>query len=409
MLKKYKILTLTHHNINLKQLGQYVIPETEDNILQQKLHNLKQVLHFEELMYLATCNRVLFFFTSDQPLDSLLTAKLLKRANPALSQEAIERGVEAASTYEGDAAIQHLFEVASSIDSLVIGEREILRQLRNAYDQSNAWGLTGDDIRLAVRHSIQTAKLVYDKTRIGERPVSVVSLAIQELRKFNLPTDARILMVGAGQTNTLAAKFLVKYGFTNVQVFNRSEDKAQTLANRFENGRGYALEALHTYDKGFDVLIVCTGSTKAVVDKTIYQQLLQSDTDQKVIIDLSMPNNVSTDVTTSFDIQYIEVEGLRKLANENHNFRKLEVLKAEVILKNQIKGFQMTYQQRQLEKVLLHVPAEIKAIKSHAMNVVFKKDLDEMDNDTRDLFERMITYMEKRCISVPMKAAKEIV
>ncbi len=408
MLKKYKILTLTHHNINLKKLGRYVIPETEGDLLKQKLHEMKQALHMDELMYLATCNRVMYFFTNDQLLDDALITRLFKMANPALSAEEVEIGIEAANLYEGESAMQHLFEVASSIDSLVIGEREILRQFRTAYDQSKEWGLTGDDIRLALRYAIETAKSVYDKTRIGERPVSVVSLAIQEMRKLNLATRSRILLVGAGQTNTLAAKFLVKYGFDNVHVFNRSQDKAKALANRF-GGTGFALDALHSYKGGFDVLIVCTGSTKAIIDSTIYQSLLNGETDKKVIIDLSMPNNVATPVTQDFDNHYIEVEGLRKLANENHNFRKQEVLKAQVLLAEQISTFRVVYQQRQLEKVLQHVPAEIKAIKSHAINVVFKKDLDGMDDDTRDLFERMITYMEKRCISVPMKAAKEIV
>ena len=408
MLKKYKILTLTHHNISLKELGRYVIPTTEGDLLQQKLHEMKQALRVDELMYLATCNRVMYFFTNEQLLDAPFITRLFKMTNPSLTEQEIETGIDAAKLYQGEAAMEHLFEVASSMDSLVIGERQILGQLRAAYDQSKAWELTGDDIRLALRYAVETAKSVYDKTRIGERPVSVVSLAIQEMRKQNLPTNSRILLVGAGQTNTLAAKFLVKYGFDNVHVFNRSQDKAQGLANRFE-GTGFALDAMPTYKAGFDVLIVCTGSTEAIIDTAIYESLLNGETDKKIIIDLSMPNNVATPVTENFDNHYIEVEGLRKLANDNHNFRKNEVLKAQVLLAEQISTFRVVYQQRQLEKVLQHVPAQIKAIKSHAMDVVFKKDLDEMDDDTRDLFERMITYMEKRCISVPMKAAKEIV
>jgi len=408
MLKKYKIITLTHHNVNLKELGRFVIPETESDLLKQKLHEMKQSLQMEELMYLATCNRVMYFFTNEQLLDDSFITRLFKMANPALTEQDIDAGIEAANIYEGEEAMQHLFEVASSIDSLVIGEREIFRQLRTAYDQSKKWGLTGDDIRLALRYAIETAKSVYDKTRIGERPVSVVSLAIQEMRKLKLPTNCRILLVGAGQTNTLAAKFLVKYGFDNVHVFNRSADKAQALANRFV-GTGFALDTMPAYKAGFDVLIVCTAATHALIDSAVYTSLLNGETDKKVIIDLSMPNNVAADVTQHFDNHYIEVEGLRQLAKKNHNFRKQEVLKAQVLLTEQIATFRVVFQQRQLEKVLQHVPAEIKAIKSHAINVVFKKDLDGMDDDTRDLFERMITYMEKRCISVPMKAAKEIV
>jgi len=124
---------------------------------------------------------------------------------------------------------------------------------------------------------------------------------------------------------------------------------------------------------------------------------------------LSIPNNVDRGVLTAFSAQYIGIEELKELAALNLEHRKQEIGIAKILLKEQIKEFQRAFKQRQIEKSMRHIPAEIKAIKKRAMEEVFKKDLEGLDEETRALFERMMTYMEKKCISVPMKAAKELV
>ena len=193
-----------------------------------------------------------------------------------------------------------------------------------------------------------------------------------------------------------------------LRYFNRSLHKAEKLAERFE-GKGYSLTNLPNYKEGFDCMIVCTGATRPIITTSLYQQILRKDTAQKLIIDLSVPNNVAKEVINQFNVNYIEIENLKQLAHQNLSFRKQEIGKAKVLLKSQIAEFQKAYQQRVLTKALRNVPTEIKAIKAKALNEVFKKDLESLDEETKELFEKMMTYMEKKCISVPMKAAKELV
>ncbi|MFK7807649.1 MAG: hypothetical protein AB8F74_07630, partial [Saprospiraceae bacterium] len=100
------------------------------------------------------------------------------------------------------------------------------------------------------------------------------------------------------------------------------------------------------------------------------------------------------------------VESLRERADQNLSSRRKEVVKAKILLEEKLEEFLVIYRERENENVFLHIPAEIKSIKQHAKNVVFKKDMEELDEDTKDLFERMLDYMERRCISVPMIAAK---
>ena len=242
---------------------------------------------------------------------------------------------------------------------------------------------------------------------LGDKPVSIVSLAIQKLLKSNLPKEARILLIGAGQTNALAAKFLAKHHYHNVVVFNRSLDKAEKIAASL-GGRALPLQELDQYRDGFDAMIVCTGATKAIIQADIYQKLLAGETDEKVVIDLAIPNNVAQEVVEAFNLNYIEIEGLRQLAKENLAFREQEIVKAKKLLVQFQEEMPSLIQQRKLELAMRQVPEAIKAVKSKALNEVFQKEVETLDDSTRELLERMLTYMEKKCIGIPMKAAREL-
>lgn len=402
MLENYKILTITHKNTNLNKLGKYVI----DDVSKEKLEALKAEFGLDELLYLSTCNRVLYFFVASTTYNVAFQKAFFQFINPQLSNGSLSCLPEIVEYFDGREALNHLFEVAASMNSLVVGEREILRQLREAYDQCQKWGLTGDRIRLAMKVSVETAKEVYANTRIGEKPVSVVSLAIQKLLASKTAKDARVLLVGAGQTNKLVSKFLHKHGFSNVAVFNRTLAKAESLAT-LVGGEAYPLEDLNTYKQGFDCMIVCTGATRAMVDIPLYEQLLNGETEEKLLIDLAIPNNIDAQVIEYFNVNYIEIEDLRQLASENLSFREKEVGHGQKIIDKKLKEFEILFEERKIELAMKEVPVEIKKVKAHAMNNVFRKELEGLDTNTLDLLNRMMSYMEKRCISIPMQAAKK--
>ncbi|NJK84415.1 MAG: glutamyl-tRNA reductase [Saprospiraceae bacterium] len=405
MLDVYKILTITHRQTNVSHISDFVIKYDDKAALTLQLQQLKATFDFSELMYLQTCNRVMYFFVAKKNIDQTFKNDFFATINPNLSSEQIQHSV---ASYQGTEALKHLLSVASSTDSMVVGEREILRQLREAYEASRIDQLVGDDIRLAVDTAVLASKSVYSNTRIGEKPVSVASLAAQRLLYFHLPKHARILMIGAGQTNMLVAKFLSKYHFDNVTICNRSLERAQALANTLQ-GKAIDFNALAQYEAGFDAMIVCTGATTPLIDEALYQQLLGNDSHRKLVIDLSIPNNVDKSFLPNYNVEYVEVEDIRAMAQENLAFRQTEVQKATEILDQYLAEFPSLYSQRKIEIAMRTVPEEIKAIKEHAINSVFKHEVESLDEHTRHLLERMMTYMEKRCIGTPMKAAREAV
>lgn len=403
MLQHIHILTLTHRQAKLKEIGNIVAAFEADGHLRERLTALRQSGKVNELFYLATCNRISLLFTTEFEVDQEFRNELLPGQPPVPAMAAMQH-------LQGMKAAYHLFEVGASIDSLVVGERQILGQFREAYERCRDWGLIGDDLRIVCDRIVLASKDVYSSTRIGEKSVSVVSLSMQQLRMHQPRPDARILMIGAGQTNLLVTKFLKKAGHQNLTVFNRTEKRAQSLARGFANGRGFALSELENYDEGFDVLIVCTGASEPVVTNGLYHWLLAGeDSRDKVVIDLGVPADVAESTVAGHEFMYVGIEQLRALAEENMGFRREEIKRAHGVLHKHLGELETTYRQRLLERAMSHLPEEIKAIKHTAVNQIFAKELDKLDPEAQDLMLRMMTYMEKRCIGIPMKAAREAV
>jgi glutamyl-tRNA reductase len=416
MLDGYHILTLTHRHASLETIGRAVVRSDAHHDSSATLHRLKEHFGWSELLYLATCNRVMYLFyapqlqTSNSELQTSnfkLQTTLLSLIRPELSDNEIDDIASRMQLLRGPDAVRHLMEVAASMDSLVVGEREIIRQLREAWERSHAWGLTGDHLRLLTRFTIETAKEIYTHTGIGQKALSIVGLAFGQMQRAGLPLDARILLVGAGQTNALFAKFLLKHGYRRVTVFNRTEAKAAALAADFE-GRGLPLDTLPHYSEGFDALVVCTGATQPVVTPDLYRNLLAGESDRKIVIDLSVPNNVDRRVPEQFFTQFIEIEGLREAAQANLAHRERERGKAEGHIARRIAAFRECWHERQVERSLAHVPDEVRAVKERAIQSVYAKEFAQLDPAAQDLVQRMMGYMEKKCVAIPMKAAKAI-
>lgn len=404
MLDGYHILTLTHRDAPLDTIGQVVVPGDSAS---QTLQALKTRFGWDELLYLATCNRVTFLFYSQAPVDEALAIKALEVLHPEMPASNIENIASRMRLLHGADAVRHLFEVAGSLDSLVVGEREIIRQLREAYDRNHEWQLTGDHTRLLMRFTIETAKEIYSQTGIGEKALSVVALAFAAMQR-NIPNpSARILLVGAGQTNALFARFLSKHGYRNVTVFNRTLEKAETVA-AMSGGRALPLDALEHYSEGFDALVVCTGATQAVVTPAVYRSLLAGETSRKTVVDLSVPNNVDKGILSEFPVQFIEIENLKTVANENLAHRERERVKAEAIIDQRIFTYRALWHERQVERSLAHIPDEVRAVKERAVNEVFGKEFSRLDAAAQELVLQMLGYMEKKCVAIPMKAAKAI-
>ncbi|TYP91557.1 glutamyl-tRNA reductase [Sphingobacterium allocomposti] len=403
-MKNLKVIAFTHKHVELKDLGNLVICNEE---LEDRLINLKNALDIPEIFYIATCNRVEFVFCGAHELDDEFIANFMHRMNFCVPAERLQCYLGQVTRYAGMDALNHLFRMSCSLESLVVGEKEILAQVRRAYERCREAGFTGDYLRLVMDRLVKTAKEVYTYTNISRNPISVVSLAYRKLKETKLPENPRILVIGSGETNQNLSKYLKKHQHSNFVVFNRTLKNAQKLAREL-NAEAYSLSELGQYKKGFDVMIVCTGSPEAIIDVNLYRMLLNGETDKKVIVDLAVPNDVDAEVVAQFPVQYIEVSSLQAIAEKNKQDRYNELASADAIIQENIQEFLPLLKQRRVEVAMREVPEKIKEIKSFALNEVFAQEVSSLDPQAREILEKVINYMEKKYIKVPMVMAKDI-
>ena len=400
----FKIIAFTHKNISIDEIGKFHIA---DDIISARLNEIKSKLKIDELMYLSTCNRVEFLIVTDQILDRQFLQKFISVFQPSWTPDLLNHIATSASVFENEIALEHLFKVASSLDSLVVGEREIITQVRNAYEKCKEFDVTGDLLRLVVKRTIETAKKVYTETAIARNPVSVVSLAYRKLKELNVKLDTRFLIIGSGVTNTTMTKYLKKHGFTNFVVFNRTLANAQKLAAEV-GAKAFALTELSNYTNGFDVILTCTGAAQSIITKDIYTKLMGNDTSRKIVIDLAIPNDLDEEVMNSFDINLIAVNNLQDIAKENLSQRESELDNCSQIISESINEFRHILKTRRVELAMSQVPRKVKEIRETAINEVFAKDIEGLDMQSKEVLDKVISYLEKKYISVPMKMAKEI-
>ena len=404
MLEQFHILAFTHKKMDVSEVGKLHI---ELDKQKEVLNLFKQTMELEELMFLSTCNRVEFLFCTPKNVDDNFIHTFFQTLYPHYETTQITHFENTVESYSGVHAIEHILQVASSIDSMIVGEREIITQVRNAFDASKEMGLTGDFIRVVMRHTVETAKRVYTETSIANKPVSVVALAYHTLRDMDISLDARVLMIGAGMTNSNMAKFLRKHGFKNFTVFNRTVEKSEALAKDL-HGSGYGLDTLHTFDKGFDIIITCTGSEAPIITPEIYTHLLQGEKTKKVVIDIAIPHDLDAEIVKNNHVTHISIDYLQKISDRNLLERSKEIVHVEQILSDAVESFMYIHKMRQVEIAMREVPNMVKDIRATAVNEVFKKELQTLDDDSREVLDKIIGYMEKKYMSMPMKLAKEI-
>ena len=317
------------------------------------------------------------------------------------------RIMAAVQVYRGEEAMRHLMRVASSLESMVLGEREILTQVREAFDLAMAHRLAGDRLRVAGRSVVETAKKVFTQTDVATQAVSVNSLGWQAFKAWNLPLDAPILLIGAGATNTSVGRFLVKAGYHNLQVVNRTLERAKALGEVLGTNQVGTLDALdEALSKGPRAIVICTGSDQALLGDR-HAQLLP--TGEVCVLDLGVPSDLDAGFRERPHTTVVDMTALKGLADQNLAIRATEVGKCEFLLEAGLSEYLERLQAREVELSLIELPELIKAIRETAMGDIFADELEGLDAEARQVVERIVAYLEKKYVGLPMKLAKEAV
>ncbi|MBI1265997.1 MAG: glutamyl-tRNA reductase [Cryomorphaceae bacterium] len=397
-MENLQVITITHKHVPLALIGKLHVDDEKRNSV---LSTIKNALEISELAYLSTCNRVEFIISTPTYFckgrqNQLLDAFKISGPDKATMLEGIV-------SYRGQAAFKHLLEVGASLDSMVIGEREIITQVRKAFDEAREGGLSGDFLRMVARKVIETSKKVYHETAIATKPVSVVSLAWHEFKAWGLKKDAPVLLIGSGQTNSNVARFLKKAGYVNVVVANRTFSNAVELAT-FGNWDACDLNTIP--NREYQAIITCTASQTPILTNEMVETLGAKHIS---VIDLALPADAEAAVIENPIVRYVGMDVLQQRANKNLEIRAAELHNCHVIVEEAIADFEQLVRERDIEIAMRDIPSMIKTIRETAMGEVFAKELDQLDDASKDVLHKIIGYMEKKYISVPMKLAKQVI
>ena len=295
---------------------------------------LLKIPHLKEAIYLSTCNRVDVLADAEDTALALDNLKSFVFHHGNLSREEMERCLY---VYFDQDAVRHLFRVASSLDSLVMGEPQILGQVKEAYHRAVENKATGLILNKVLHHAFHVAKRVRTETSIAGNAVSVSYAAVELAKKiFGNLEGKTVLLVGAGEMSELAARHLINQGVKRFLIANRTYSRAQQMAEVF---RGTAIEFEQLAEKvgEADIVITSTGATGYVITKEMVAKALRRRKNRLLfLIDIAVPRDVEPEAGEIDNVFLYNIDDLQEVVDENIKGRRQEAQKAEAIIEEEV-------------------------------------------------------------------------
>lgn len=310
-----------------------------DERLPVALRSLRQLPAVAEAAIVSTCNRLEIYATAEPGEEGRLTRSLVEWLGEFHKLEAgqIE---ECLYRHTGEAAVAHIMQVASGLDSLVLGEPQILGQMKNSVALARNAGTLGPVLERLFQSTFAVAKQVRHETGIGNNPVSVAFAAVSLARHiYSDFTDLKALFIGAGETVELAARHLRQQGVREMTMANRTLANAQKLAARFD-GTGVLLGEIPARLEQADIVIASTASPLPIVGKGMVEKALGRRRHRPMLmIDLAVPRDIEAEVRELHDVYLYTVDDLEGVIQENLESRKKAAREAQAIIRTQAQKY----------------------------------------------------------------------
>jgi glutamyl-tRNA reductase len=301
----------------------------------EALDDLRRQPGVEEALILSTCNRTELYCSVAEGAEAVPQAWLSRqqRLTPQRLDEFLYR-------HDENDAVRHMFRVATGLDSMVLGEPQILGQVKDAYQQARSAHTLGAPMDRLLQHTFAVAKRVRTDTRIGAHTVSVAYTAVRLAEQvFTDLKQACVLLIGAGETIELAARHLADKGVRRLIVANRTLENAQELATRY-SGYAIALHDLPQHLAEADIVITSTAARQPVVTRSMVAQAIASRRRRPMfMVDIAVPRDIEPDVGKLDDVFLYGIDDLKQVIDENRRSREMAAREAEAIIDLQVERY----------------------------------------------------------------------
>lgn len=332
-----------------------------------ELGNIPQVC---ESLIVSTCNRTELYCYIDCDIHTSLPAQAAPLVKWLAQWHELEATDIHACLYQhGETeAVRHAFAVAAGLDSMVLGEAQILGQLKDAYRLAQQHGSTGPYLNRLFQAAFSAAKRVRTETRIGASAVSVASAAVSMARTvFESFAERTVLLVGAGETIALAARHLYTNGARRIIVANRSLERAQQLAAEF-NAYAITLEQLPTHLAEADIVVTSTASPAPIITVQHVKAALRARKRRPIfMVDIAVPRDIEPEVADLSDIYLFTVDHLQSVVSENMNARQEAAVDAGVLLDEEVQQFSQLLRTLDAVPTIRQIREDAEAIRQHTI------------------------------------------
>ena len=340
-------------------------------VMNQAYKYLKQKEDIEGVVILATCNRTEVYATSRDIEKGMQALQEFALRFSRLAPEELDRYVYKPNCYD---AILNLFRVASGLDSMILGESQILAQVKEAYKNAIDQGASDGVLNTLFQQAIKVGKKVRTETDIDKHPISVSSAAVEMARsQLGNLQDKTVVVIGAGEMSELTTRYLMQYGLSSVIVSNRSYEKALAMAELF-SGRAVRFDMLTAELGQADIVISCTSASHYVLSMENCEDILKSRGGQRLImIDIAVPRDIEPALETIEGVQIYDIDDLQNVIDDNYLERKKASRQAESIIVEELEKFNEWLAALYVVPVISALKQKGEAIKNNELEKVFNR------------------------------------
>ena len=323
---------------------------------------LKKKVGVEGLMIISTCNRTEIYFEFENHVGE--ENKFLH----SIVKELVEfkRFKDSLSPYLNNSigsydVANHLFRLVSGLESMIIGEFQIVEQLKDAYYFSKKHMMLGPILKRMIQKSLETGKYIRTNTDIGRGAVSVSYAAVEQITKKYDLTKSNFLCVGLGETSKLSIRHLHQKKIKNIKICNRTESKAKLFSKEL----GYSSVKFEDFKKEIkksDVVFFSTSSKTTLLNKSDLEKIMKNRRKKLLLVDLSVPRNLESDLYELKNVEVINVDNLKDAVNDNYKKRKGEIIKAELYIEEFLVEFDDWTNARLLRPSILSLKKQVREL-----------------------------------------------
>lgn len=353
------VVGLNHRTVPLELLERMTVPAER---LPKALHDLVSREHITDAVVLSTCNRTEIYATAEKYHGAMGD---VRNSLSEMTHVAPEAFADHLYAYHDAAAVAHLFSVAAGLDSAVIGESEILGQVRQAWEAATAEGAAGPGLHMLFRHALEVGKRARTETGIGRSMTSVSSAAVAlAAQRLGALDGRRVLVLGAGEMGEGMAVSLAAGGVAEVLVANRTPERAQALADRVA-GRAVPLFELPRALVEVDVLLTSTGATSVMVEHGEVEEVVSARAGRELlIIDVAVPRDVDPAVGSLPGITLLDMDDLRAFADAGLAERRREATRARDLVDEEVARYHEASTARQVAPVVTALRDRAEALRA---------------------------------------------